>query len=149
MSATDSIVIRASGPEESARVSAFYTPQQHPTTLYADEQFVMALDGERLVGVVRLCQENGYWMLRTMWIDAGYRRRGIGSRMLQLFEVMLGERECYCVPLSHLPAYYGQIGFEVIPTEDAPSHLQERCRGYCNAGISSLVMKRSARRSDQ
>ena len=126
------------------RVNAFYSEEGHSVRVFATERFVLAEDEQRLIGVVRLCLENGHAILRTMRVSESYRGQRIGTRMLEAFEDLVSERDCYCLPFAHLTDFYGRIGFTAIPIEQAPAHLQERYAGYRDSGADMLVMKRAA-----
>jgi orotate phosphoribosyltransferase len=129
-------------------VNAFYSANGDSARVAVGERFVLAEDSKQLVGVVRLCNEHGHSVLRTMRVKESYRRQGIGKQMLEMFECLLPlHSECYCLPYTHLTAFYARIGFDVIPAQEAPQHLQDRHHRYCEEGTDVCVMKRSADRS--
>lgn len=70
-------------------VNAFYATEAHFVRVSVGERFVLAEDGRQLIGVVRLCNEHGHWVLRTMRVKESYRRQGIGKQMLEVFEFLL------------------------------------------------------------
>lgn len=137
------VIVRVATPADVGRIQAFYATQA-ARRVDPGERFVIAeADGE-IVGAVRLCREQGHLVLRTMQIAEAYRRRGIGARMLRTLEPLMEDAPCYCLPYTHLPAFYATIGFRVIPAEQAPPHLQTRYRHGLAQGISFLVMARPA-----
>ena len=103
--------------------------------------FVAELDGQ-MVGLLRLEQEFGATVLRGMRVSPEYQRQGIGSRLLQAVADHLGTDPCYCVPYSHLTAFYGQIGFVELSLDRAPAHLRERVGAYRARGRDVLLMLR-------
>ena len=60
-----------------------------------------------------------------MRVAERWRRCGLGTQLLRVVDSWLDGRDCYCVPYSHLPGFYGQIGFKEITPESAPPFLAE------------------------
>lgn len=118
----------------------FYNSFGHPGQNRQDLVF-LAMDGEKPVGVVRLCPEEGYSVLRTMRIADDYQRKGLGTRMLKAFELALTGK-CYALAFAHLEYFYGQIGFKAIPVAEAPQLLQERFAEYRHRGFNAIMMFR-------
>lgn len=94
------------------------------------------------IGIVRIAPEFGVLVLRGMRVAEPWRRRGLGTRMLRIVETWLAGRDCYCVPYSHLPRFYGQIGFKEITPESAPPFLAARLTGYQRKGLNVILMAR-------
>lgn len=95
--------------------------------------FFVAFDGDQAVGTVRFCVENGAALLRSMQVDQGYQRKGIGIKLLEQFEAYLKDkkiRSVFCLPYAHLEGFYGQIGFRHIRAAEAPEFLHERMLQY-------------------
>jgi N-acetylglutamate synthase-like GNAT family acetyltransferase len=136
------IRVRVGQSTDVNRLNDFYACNGASARVSPDEKWVLAEQGADVVGVVRLCNENGFLILRTMRVGESYRRRGIGAQMLRVVSALLTE-DCYCLPFSYLTAFYGQIGFTVIPIEQAPVHLQDRYHQYTRGGHKIIAMKRS------
>ena len=113
----------------------------HPTCTV-----ITAQKDEELIGVVRICPENGVLMLRGMEIKPEFQRQGIGSRMLGEVEKILQGKECFGIPYEHLERFYGQIGFQKIDDKEAPSFLQNRITKYRQEYPDTrfILMKKSA-----
>ncbi len=94
------------------------------------------------IGIVRIAPESGVLVLRGMRVAEHWRRRGLGTQMLRIVDAWLGDRDCYCVPYSHLPAFYGQIGFKEITPESAPPFLAARLNDYEQRGLNVILMAR-------
>ncbi len=95
--------------------------------------FFIAREKDSVIGCVRFCRENDIALLRSMMIDADYRRKGVGRQLLNAFSKYVRNQKIspvYCVPYSHLETFYGQIGFRKINDEDAPDFLIERLKNY-------------------
>jgi GNAT superfamily N-acetyltransferase len=139
------VAVRIARPDESDRVLCAYSEWGYTAAVGPDCTGWLAEAGDELVGVVRIAPENGTLVLRGMRIAEAWRRRGIGSQMLRSLAEWLGDRHCYCLPYSHLVAFYGQIGFAEIVPDAAPAFLAERLEDYTHRrGLSVTIMERSA-----
>lgn len=121
----------------------FYASQNYSAGAREEDVVIAALDKNKIIGVVRLCREEGVNVLRGMFIDKPYQRKGIGSSMLEKAASLMENKEYYCIPYSHLEDFYGQIGFREIATSAAPAHLQERLARYLGMGNRMMIMKRA------
>lgn len=133
------------GTQARPLVDPFYEKNGGRRCARDEDLFFIAIDDGKVLGCVRYCVEAGTPMLRTMMVDAEYRRRGIGSLLLEEFTGYLethGIRGVYCLPYSHLDGFYATAGFERTAAENAPVFLQERMRTYDPSGTLYLVMKR-------
>lgn len=92
------------------------TPEALRRSFEQSEHVVFARDGERVVGMARLLSDgvcNAY--LLDVWTASAYRRRGIGSAMI--------DRLLECVPGQHVGlqtaadanAFYESLGFRPQP----------------------------------
>ncbi len=133
---------RADIGAEAGRINLFYVGRGSMTSVNNDLAVYIAEDAGVIIGAVRLCREEGRTLLRTMHVDAAYRGRGIGRRLLEAFQEAVRDVECYCIPFQHLVRFYGMIGFATIPPEQAPPHIQERLRQYRARGMNGIVMRR-------
>jgi predicted GNAT family N-acyltransferase len=79
-----------------------------------------------------------------MHIALAHRRSGIGTRLLCAFAADLPATDCFCIPFSHLTAFYAQVGFSVISDTDAGTFLRERLRHYRAEGHDVFLMRRTA-----
>jgi len=145
-----SIVIRRAEHKDAEAINALYLDMRSASDLVAyyddDQIFIIAEHGNAIVGSVRLCVEEGYWILRTMRVHPDFQKQGIGMKMLHALEEYLRTHNCYCLPYTHLVNFYGAIGFETIEPGEAPVHLHERFKTYCDKQMQVVVMKRLADR---
>lgn len=125
-----SLTVRRARPDEFNEVMEFLRENGYPLEVNPADTFYAAIDQGVMVGVVRLAREFGITVLRGMRVAPSHQRRGIGTRLIRLLEEDLNGTECYCIPYAHLIEFYGQIGFRVLDTSDAPPHLSERIAGY-------------------
>lgn len=139
----DAITIRRALPrEEGGRINLFYASRGYLNSVDGDVAVYIAEHGGIIIGVVRLCAEEGHAILRTMHVHQEYRGRGIGRRLLEAFREEIRAADCYCIPFAHLVGFYGAIGFRRIDPQEAPPHLQERLREYLARGMDGIIMKR-------
>lgn len=136
------VVVRSALPAEWSRVNEFYASEGRTVRALEGERWVIAERAGRMIGVLRLCPEEGHRVLRTVHISEPERRRGVGKRMLAATEPMISGATCHCLPYTHLEDFYGRIGFVAIPVEHAPPHLQHRLAAYLAEGREMIVMRR-------
>lgn len=137
------ITIRRALPQEEAgRINLFYAGRGYLNSVDGDVAVYIAEHDGSIIGVVRLCAEQGHAILRTMHVHQEYRGRGVGRRLLEAFREEIRTADCYCIPFAHLTRFYGAIGFREIAPEEAPGHLQERLREYLARGMDGIIMKR-------
>ena len=104
---------------------------------------VLAKHGGKIVGIGRLCQEDGFISLRGMQVSPEFQRQGLGSSILQRLENELGLNACYCLPYEHLMTFYRQAGFEQVST-NLPLILDQRLTEYSNRGLGVVAMFRNS-----
>lgn len=127
-----------------AEVNRFYASLQFGSVASSGDTLILARQSGTLAGVVRLCREQGHFVLRGMLVDVLLRHQGIGQQLLTVLVGQLGGQACYALPFRHLPAFYGRGGFQPCPIRDAPLHLQQRYADYRAGGLDVVIMKRPA-----
>jgi N-acetylglutamate synthase-like GNAT family acetyltransferase len=139
------VAIRIAHVNDISRVAAAYSKWGYGGGIVLNDTAWIAEVAGEVIGIVRIAPEHGTLVLRGMRIAEQWRRRRIGSRMLVTLGSWLNERECYCVPYTHLRPFYGQIGFVEISASAAPSFLRSRVVEYKRNSLDVVVMVRSAR----
>ena len=137
------INIRQAKKDELDEVISFYNSQDYKGTEGMDgsEFTLVAEDDNKFIGVVRLVTENGIKVMRGMFIDEPYQRRGIGKQFISLMNEELSNSECYCICKSHLENFVSGAGFKKIEPSDAPPHLLERYQKYMkNSTFGNMIM---------
>ena len=104
---------------------------------------VLAKHENEIVGIGRICQEDGFLCLRGMQVRPEFQRQGLGSRILQQLEHELGPNPCYCLPYEHLRTFYGQAGFKQLAT-NLPLILDQRLAEYSARGLAVVAMFRNS-----
>ena len=134
--------IRVAQSSDLSRIIAAYENWGYTRGVAPGDTVWMAEAAGELIGVVRIAPENGTLVLRGMRIAEPWRRQGIGSAMLRVLAAWLGQRECFCMPYSHLIEFYGQIGFVETPQGPAPAFLASRLAEYKAGGLDVTLMRR-------
>lgn len=134
---------RLATPAQRLEAQAFYDLCGYAGTEIAPhDRVLLARRGDQLVGIVRLCPENGFCCLRGMQVLPDYRRLGIGSQLLGYLLPLIGEEPCLSLPFRHLERFYGQIGLQRLALADLPGVLQQRMQAYQTLGIDVIAMGR-------
>ncbi|MBI2503627.1 MAG: GNAT family N-acetyltransferase [Candidatus Latescibacteria bacterium] len=101
---------------------------------------VLAEEEGRIIGALRLCQEQGTLVLRGMRVQKEWQRQGVGTRLLQVANERIGQRTCYCLPHPYLEGLYGRIGFEQVKPASVPRFLRLRQVEYRERGVETLLI---------
>jgi len=123
---------------------AFYKQQGYTGGIDPSDTTLVTRINKKIIGLVRISKEHKLEILRGMYIDLEFQRKGLGKKILALLESHFTGVEAYCVPFSHLEGFYATIGFEKIESKNAPAFLQERLEIYIAQGASCIIMKRMA-----
>lgn len=134
--------IRVATEDDFKQIQNLYQDSGYHGGVNANDQIFVAISQEKIIGVVKICLENGHYILRGMYLKANFQRKRIGTALLQKANEWLQERKCFCIPFSNLRPFYGQIGFEEIKDETAPDFLLERARSYRNDNHDVVIMFR-------
>jgi predicted N-acetyltransferase YhbS len=137
------ILIRLFDREDLTAVLEFYSEQQYSGGLNPSDRLIIAEEEDKIIGVLRLCEEQGHLLLRGMRVRHDMRRQGIGKRMLDLADTVIGERTCYALAYPHLLPFYGRIGFAPVDLSQGPVFLKSRWANYLERGVETVLIKRS------
>ncbi|TDR73553.1 GNAT family N-acetyltransferase [Paludibacterium purpuratum] len=137
----DALTIRQASPYEFASVVRLYDEGGYDGRYQASDFLLLALSGQQAVGVVRLVQDQGYTLLRGLYIGKDWRGRGIGRRLLAAAAGHL-TTPCYCLAQSSLLGLFAAQGF--IPCDDSisPPFLLERRHRYGWTGKTYHILYR-------
>ncbi len=138
------LIFNRAQPRDIEEVEALYTQCGYSGGVgEGDKVFAAHADGV-LVGAVRLCWEHDFLSLRGMQILPAFQRQGVGTQLLQECIGQI-EQVCYCLPYKHLVSFYGQVGFELVTSNNAPSQLAERLGAYLERGLNVVLMRRAVK----
>ncbi len=137
--------IELANQDEFERLSKFYELCGYKGGFKKDDTILVSKNNKKdeIVGVVRICNENGALVLRGMQVHPGYQSKGIGTLLLEECNKVISERECYVVPYSNLEELYSKIDFYTVFEKDIPYFITERVKKYRKMGIDVIVMKKS------
>ena len=140
----DQITFETTTPQTSANeVMNFYKSCGRETKLEQSDILIIARVGLEIWGVVRLCPEHGYWVLRTMQVRDDLQGKGIGRKILNYFKEVAKERnieKLYCMPYEHLEYFYSLIGFQKIDESQSPEFLAQRARDFHSRNPAKSVI---------
>lgn len=102
-----------------------------------------------VVGMTRLCREEGVFVLRGLYVAEALRGTGIGTKLLQAASKTIGKRECWGVPFRNLVKFYSSAGFIECKESGAPAFLVVRSKKYISEGMDVVLVKRPFGYSDE
>ena len=117
-------------PAEYAKIEDFYLKNQYDRSLSPYDHFLVIDDGDEILAALRVCHEQGSYVLRGMRVSEDFQRRGFGSKLLDYFKEFIVNKGCYCIAHSYLKGFYGRVGFEEINLNEAPEFLTARFFHY-------------------
>ena len=141
------VQLRQAGDVDTPRLLAFFQEVGYTGGVEPVDEVILAEEEGRIIGALRLCQEQGTLVLRGMRVQEEWQRQGIGTRMLQVAGERIGGRTCYCLPHPYLEGIYGRIGFVPVKPASAPRFLRLRQAEYRERGLEALLMKRVSKPS--
>ena len=97
------------------------------TTGLAPEDFLVAEEGETLVGTVLLQRVDGDAYLRAMAVDPAWQGRGLGSLLVRT--LVAGLDEVKLVARGGVVAFYQKLGFQKIGWESIAPSMRDECEG--------------------
>jgi N-acetylglutamate synthase-like GNAT family acetyltransferase len=124
-------------------VAAFYATCGYGGGASQADTVLVSRISNQLVGVVRLCPQEGIVVLRGMQVHPAFRRQGIGSRLLSACIPSLNAGRTFCLPYTHLVSFYGGAGFSVVEPSELPAFLAARLSSYLARGEQVLGMCRA------
>lgn len=139
------VQIRQAGEGDLPRMVVFYQEVEYAGGVAPADVVVLAEEEGRIIGALRLCQEQGALVLRGMRVQEEWQRQGVGTRLLQVANERIGQRTCYCLPHLHLKELYGRIGFAPVKPASVPKFLRLRQAEYREQGVETILMKKTSK----
>lgn len=139
-----SIDTLTAGPQDRDAISRLYAEAGYGAAPGTDDTVIVAKLGATLVGVVRLCPEDGVTVLRGMQVSKAYQGQGIGARLLAACAPHMAESETFCLPYTHLENFYATAGFARVHGPGLPGFLANRLAAYRGRGQDVMAMRRPA-----
>lgn len=137
------IEIKTAQKSDIKEIANFYKKQGYGGDVNINDYILIATEDNKIIGVVRLCNEEETLVLRGMQIEETYQKQGIGKELLKKLNEIIGDKICYCLPYAHLEKFYSIIGFQKIEAEEAPPFLKNRFARYQSIfDTPGIIMKR-------
>lgn len=133
--------IHEAAKAEHADVAAFYTECGYMSGFGASDTVLVAELKGSIVGVARLCPDQGVVVLRGMQVHPDFKRQGIGQSLLNNCMARVGTSQCYCIPWRHLERFYASAGFEHCDTSAVPEFLSARYSRYLKDELDVILMR--------
>ncbi len=110
-----------------------------PTTL---ENFVIAKQGDRMIGTIGLEIYGNYALLRSLVVDKKFRNQGIADQLLLDIESKARERNLQQIYLltETAPIYFEKKGYQRISREEVPLEVQKSSEFSHVCPQSAVVM---------
>ena len=123
-------------------LETFYNITGYDGKVAPEDRVVYATIEGNIIGVGRLSDEEGVLVLRGMRTLKEHRGHGVGKAILGSLVSECNNRDCYCIPYSHLRQFYATEGFKEIESAEAPGFLRDRFRTYRTCGLDVILMRR-------
>jgi amino-acid N-acetyltransferase len=114
-----------------------------PTTLKW-EHFLLALDGDKVVGIGQVKELPGCRELGSLIVAREYRHQGVARQLIGALEAKAG-LPLYLMCRSRLEPFYQQFGYEPIVLSEMPAFLRLKWLGarlFSLFGIHVSVMRK-------
>lgn len=104
-------------------------PRSREALMRSIDTFVVAQDGERLIGCGSLCRLGSDLVeIRSLGIVDGYKGQGIGSRLV---DALMEEAKALGIPkvmaLTYESAFFQKNGFKIVDKEIFPEKVWTDC----------------------
>ena len=123
-------------------LSDFYMRCGYGGDFSPNDEVFYAKDGNQFIAVVRLALEEGIYILRGMQVLPCLRGNKIGVQLLSyMMENLPAQgRTLFCLPHSHLTAFYERAGFIIAEPKAVPDFLLIRRANYAKKGLNIELM---------
>ena len=112
-------------------IKDFYDSVAYQWQPSEDEKIFVATMTDNIIGIARLCSEEGFLVLRGMQVGPAYQGKGAGRLLLtELIKYIPAGVPCWGIPYEHLEDFYKNGAFTFVDEKIAPAHLQERIKAY-------------------
>lgn len=108
--------------------------KHHKQTLAGqeDELFIVKNAQQTIIGAARLEQvEQSLW-LRNVYIEADYRKHGLGTLLIRSMQYVMSQRETVCFAVETLQHFYQGAGFISITADQLNPALHTKYLSYLN-----------------
>jgi N-acetylglutamate synthase-like GNAT family acetyltransferase len=120
-------------------VNQFYRRQKHKGSARGDERVFMIEDDEQIIAAVRLVPYDGFYWLRSLYVEQSRQGHRLGSQLLA-FVHSNTQLPIYCFPYLHLDHFYQQAGYDFIYEDEMPQSIHQLYTRYNRKGPGILAM---------
>lgn len=126
--------------------SALLAANDLPTDDLLDTSITLlgAYDEARLLGVIGLQRCDRLGLLRSLAVETGARKRGVGRVLCERVIEIAREQQLEGMWLLTTSAkdYFTRLGFVAVPRNDAPDPIRQTAQFSALCPSSAIVMKR-------
>ena len=108
------------------------------------QQFMLAWEGENLIGTVALELAGEFALLRSLAVAPEHRRRGIATKLVNEIEIAARSmriRDLYLLTLTAAD-FFAELGYQQTDRAKAPAGLQETTEFKSVCPASAICMKK-------
>ena len=136
------IWIRKASPEDMPFIG------EHLTRFMLDDedldhrQFVVAIEGQKLVGFGRIIPHKRVYELGGIGVIEDKRNRGIGTMIVEYLKRIFPSDDVYII--TDIPGYFERLGFAKAqnPPEELLTKIERVCRTKCHRDGVVMLFKR-------
>ncbi|QEC77009.1 arsenic resistance N-acetyltransferase ArsN2 [Mucilaginibacter ginsenosidivorax] len=129
-----------------AKVIALLATEKLPTDDLPQtlENFVVAKQGEEVIGVAGIEIYESYGLLRSVAVSAAERGKGIANQLLNNLEMLAAAQSLQAIFLltETAPEYFGKKGYQKITRAEVPAEVQQSTEFSHVCPQSAIVMKK-------
>ena len=120
-------------------VNQFYRRQKHKGSASGDERVFIIEHDTQIIAAVRLVPYDGYYWLRSLYIEQSLQGKTLGSQLLNYVDHKI-QRPIYCFPYLHLEHFYKQAGYDFVQETQMPQSILQLYTRYNRKGQGILAM---------
>ncbi len=136
------LLIGLINPMNYGQVNQFFKRCRYPAKATAGEKVFVVKSSGKIIGAAKLKHRpDDTWLLRAICVHPDWRKKGIGSQLLDSIQSVINQDYCYCFVYNHLIEFYEASGF-VYADDTAPIDLSQAFEHYCGEGRKIVLMVR-------
>ena len=138
--------LRSAGPDDLPAIVSLLKASGLPCEDIdpARQEFIVAASGNDITGVVGLERAGAYGLLRSLAVEPGQRKKGLGKALLDemlLHAWLKGAGEIYILTTT-APGFFEKNGFEQAVRSDAPKGIQNTTEFKTICPVSAVCMRK-------
>jgi len=137
------INIRNADENDLLAVSELYAEWGQTGNYGLNDQLLVAEFGGVIRGAVRIGFEERALVIRSLYVQRGFRDQGIGAALLEGVKEELGVAEAYCLAYEHQKNFFARIGFIPVDRSHTPEFLLSRRESFIGQQQNIVILRRS------